>query len=44
MFTKHKIAVLVYAILLAPIAFSYPAWLLYLWVLYATGAYKGPLP
>jgi hypothetical protein len=40
----HKGFVLLYAILLAPFAFSYPAWLLILWALYASGRYHGPMP
>ncbi len=40
----HKGLVLLYAIVLAPFAFSYPAWLLILWVGYASGRYHGPMP
>lgn len=40
----HKRFVIFYAIVLAPFAFSYPAWLLILWILYAAGLYHGPMP
>jgi hypothetical protein len=40
----HKTLVLVYAVVLTPFAFSYPAWLLVIWVLYKSGNYHGPLP
>lgn len=42
--TYHKRLVLMYAILLAPFAFCYPAWFLILWILYGSGAYRGPMP
>jgi len=40
----HKAWVLAYTILLAPFAFSYPAWLLFIWALYKSGRYHGPMP
>lgn len=41
---KHKRAVLLYTALLAPFAFSYPAWLAFLCFEYASGRYTGPMP
>jgi hypothetical protein len=41
--TRHKTAVVLYAIFLAPFAFSYPAWIFFIWVWYRAGA-QGPLP
>jgi hypothetical protein len=40
----HKRLILLYAVILAPFAFSYPAWVLILWVEYISGRYHGPLP
>jgi hypothetical protein len=40
----RKWLVLSYAVVLAPFAFSYPAWSLILWVEYISGRYRGPLP
>ena len=40
----HKRLVILYAVILAPFAFSYPAWLIILWILYASGRYTGPMP
>lgn len=42
--SKRKSLVLVYTVVLAPFAFSYPAWIIILWVLYTSGGYKGPMP
>ncbi len=41
--TRHKKLVLCYAVLLAPFAFSYPAWLVFIWASYVSG-YRGPMP
>ena len=41
---KHKKVVLIYTILLAPFAFSYPVWFLFIWVMYTSGNYHGPMP
>ncbi|MGA3028090.1 MAG: hypothetical protein ABSF98_25345 [Bryobacteraceae bacterium] len=41
---QRKRLVLVYAVVLAPFAFSYPAWILFLFVLYVSGRYTGPMP
>ncbi len=41
---KHKVLVIVYSVMLAPFAFSYPAWLLIVWILYSSGHYNGPMP
>lgn len=40
----RKALVVGYAIVLAPFAFNYPAWLFFTWVLYASGRYHGPMP
>ncbi|HEX5226318.1 MAG TPA: hypothetical protein VFW44_01350 [Bryobacteraceae bacterium] len=40
---QHKTAVLLYTILLAPFAFSYPAWLAFVWIWYRAGG-SGPFP
>jgi hypothetical protein len=42
--TVHKRLVVLYAVLLAPFAFSYPAWIAFLWIVYISGRYKGPMP
>jgi len=42
--SSHKALVLTYAIVLAPFAFSYPAWMFFIWVMYASGHYHGPMP
>jgi hypothetical protein len=42
--TKHKGLVLSYTLFLAPFAFSYPAWIVFLWLTYASGKYSGPMP
>jgi hypothetical protein len=42
--SAHKRLVALYAVVLAPFAFSYPAWTVILWVLYVSGRYKGPMP
>jgi hypothetical protein len=42
--TRHKRLVVAYAVLLAPFAFSYPAWMLFLWVMCASGKLAGPWP
>jgi hypothetical protein len=42
--STHKGLVALYAVVLAPFAFSYPAWMVILWVLYVSGRYKGPMP
>lgn len=39
----RKKLVVAYAVLLAPFAFSYPAWIVFLWLMFATGRYKGPM-
>lgn len=40
---RHKTLVLCYAILLAPFAFSYPAWILFIYVWFRSGG-GGPFP
>jgi hypothetical protein len=40
----HKILVTVYAVVLSPFAFSLPAWMLFVWFMYASGRYNGPMP
>jgi hypothetical protein len=40
----HKRLVALYAVVLAPFAFSYPAWIAILWMMYLSGRYKGPMP
>jgi hypothetical protein len=42
--TRHKRLVIAYAVLLAPFAFSYPAWMMFVKVLYLSGKYTGPMP
>jgi hypothetical protein len=42
--TQHKRLVTAYAWLLAPFAFSWPAWMAYVAVLYFSGKYTGPMP
>jgi hypothetical protein len=42
--TTHKLPVLLYTIVLAPFAFSYPAWMIFIWILYISGRYRGPMP
>jgi hypothetical protein len=42
--TTHKLLVSLYTIALAPFAFSYPAWVAFIWILYISGRYKGPMP
>ncbi len=41
---KHKNLVLLYTVLILPFAFSYPAWLFFIWIMYASGKYNGPMP
>jgi hypothetical protein len=41
---KQKWLVIGYMILLAPFAFSYPAWMLFVWVAFTYGGYRGPMP
>ena len=41
---KHKGFVVAYSIMLAPFAFSYPAWFLVVSILFASGHYNGPMP
>jgi hypothetical protein len=41
---RRKGLILTYAIVLAPFAFSYPAWLFFIWVQYASGRYHLPMP
>jgi hypothetical protein len=41
---RHKRGVLLYAILLAPIAFCYPALMIFIWLMYVSGKYTGPMP
>jgi hypothetical protein len=41
--TRSKKLVLCYAVLLAPFAFSYPAWIVFIWASYVFG-YRGPMP
>jgi hypothetical protein len=42
--TARKRLVTLYAVILAPFAFSYPAWMVLLLVAYKTGSYTGPMP
>jgi len=42
--TARKGLVALYAAVLAPFAFSYPAWMVILWTLYASGCYTGSMP
>jgi dolichol kinase len=42
--TRHKRLVVAYAVFLAPFAFSWPAWMAYIAVLYFSGKYTGPMP
>lgn len=42
--TAHKRLVTLYTVALSPFAFGYPAWIVVLWFLYASGRYKGPMP
>ena len=42
--TKHKGLVLCYSVHLAPFAFSYPAWMLIVWIAFESGHYNGPMP
>ena len=42
--SEHKALVLTYTIVIAPFAFSYPVWLLFIWVMYRFGHYRGPMP
>jgi hypothetical protein len=42
--TAHKRLATVYAVILAPFAFSYPAWMALIWMLYISGRYAGPVP
>jgi hypothetical protein len=42
--STHKALFFTYAIVIAPFAFSYPAWIFYIWVIYAFGHYHGPMP
>ena len=41
---KHRKMILLYAGLLAPFAFAYPAWIAFLCFEYASGRYTGPMP
>lgn len=41
---KHKSLVLWYSLALAPFAFSYPAWMLIVWIAFASARYNGPMP
>jgi hypothetical protein len=41
---SHKRLVMVYTVILAPFAFSHPAWMIILWILYTSGHYKGAMP
>jgi hypothetical protein len=41
---RHKLSTAAYMVLLTPFAFSYPAWLLFIWIMYASGRYHGPMP
>ena len=41
---RHKLSTAVYVVLLTPFAFSYPAWLLFIWIMYTSGRYRGPMP
>ena len=40
---QHKTVILLYSILLAPFAFSYPAWIVFIYVWYRAGG-SGPFP
>ena len=40
----HRVAVILYSTALAPFAFSYPAWMVFIWIAYAYGGYQGPMP
>jgi hypothetical protein len=40
----HKRLVVLYAVILAPFAFAYPAWMIVLWILYTSGSYHGAMP
>ena len=40
----HKRLIVLYTMTLAPFAFGYPAWMIILWILYASGRYKGAMP
>jgi hypothetical protein len=42
--TRHKRLVVAYTVFLAPFAFSWPAWMAYIAVLYFCGKYAGPMP
>jgi hypothetical protein len=42
--TTHRRLVTLYAVIISPFAFSYPAWILILWILYAPGRYNGSMP
>ena len=42
--SAHKRLVALYAVVLAPFAFCYPAWMIILWILFASGRYTGPMP
>lgn len=37
-------AVALYGFVIAPMAFSYPAWILFVWVMWVFGKYNGPMP
>jgi hypothetical protein len=41
---RHKFSTAAYMVILTPFAFSYPARLLFLWIMYASGRYDGPMP
>jgi hypothetical protein len=41
---RHKLSTVAYVVLLTPFAFSYPAWLLFIWTMHASGRYHGPMP
>jgi pilus assembly protein TadC len=42
--SRRRWLVLLYSVMLAPFAFSLPAWLAFIWVMHATGRYSGPMP
>lgn len=42
--TTYKRLVLCYSVILAPFAFSYPAWMLVVWIAFESGHYNGPMP
>jgi len=42
--SRHRWLVLLYAVILAPFAFSLPASLAFIWIAYATCHYTGPMP